>query len=153
MRPHTPEEVDRWAHGRQPHEREALPQPGEEVLFREADFAVPKAAIVYDVMDLSSPHNHWHRHGDLEAERGPGVPDPGVWRWDAQQRRHVMLDDPWPWVHVQVIRLNPDGSRMLDEDGNLMLDPPRWCKEARVRGSAGWLREGSRAHTYEYGED
>ena len=46
IRPHTPQEVRRWAHGRRPHEREVPPEIGERVLLREQDFASPVPAIV-----------------------------------------------------------------------------------------------------------
>lgn len=153
MRPYTKEEIDRWAWERRLHEREAVPERGERVLFREQDFGPVVPAIVHDVMDMAGPpHNHWHRHGALEQERGPGIPDVHVWRWDADRRRHVLLEDAWPWVQVQVIKLDEQGRARRDEDGNMILAMPRWCREARVRGSCGWLREGSRAHTGNYEE-
>jgi hypothetical protein len=138
-RSHTPQEIKRWAFERRPHEREAAPEVGERLLVREALFAAPRPAVVAAVQDMSSPHDHWHRHGDLERDRGPGMPDPNVWRHDERQG-YVLLDDPWPWVQARVI-LGP---------GEDDLAAPRWCREARVRGSAGWLREGSRAHTGNY---
>ena len=137
-RPYTREEIDRWAWNRRPGEREAVPEPGERLLFRETPFGEPVPAEVTAVMDLSSPHDHWTRHGGFERERGPGEPDVHVWRWDSGAGRHVMLDDPWPWVQVRVLAAPGEWA------------PPRWCREARVRGSAGWLREGSRAHTGRY---
>jgi hypothetical protein len=143
MRPHTPEEIRRWAHGRQPHEREPVPAAGERVLFREVQFGPAVPAVVAAVQDTTGPHDHWNRHGGLEALRGPGQPDVNVWRYDEERRDWVLLDDPWPWVQVQVIT-------GTGEDGNPVLAQPRWCREARVRGSAGWLREGSRAHTGRY---
>jgi hypothetical protein len=145
IRPHTPQEVKRWAHERQPREREAVPDVGERVLLREADFADPVPAIVAAVQDLTTPGDHWRQHGQQVDQLGPGVPDPSVWSHDPAPgwRLH---DDPWPWVHVQVITGTGD-------DGEPLLAPPRWCKEARVRGSAGWLREGSRAHAGNYEED
>lgn len=178
-RPHTRQEIGRWAHGRQPHEREPVPAVGERLLLREADFAEPVPAVVTAVQDMSSPHDHWNRYGGLEAARGPGVPDQNVWNeleqcpnghwqpsgsdhcmtcgtWipDFAPVRHEMKDDPWPWVQVAPVRLTDDGRDQLDADGNPVTGPPRWCREARVRGSAGWLRTGSRAHTgnYESGE-
>ncbi len=102
-------------------------------------------------MDMSSPHDHWTRHGALERAQGPGEPDPHVWRYDEDSRAHVMLDDPWPWVQVQVVRQDEHGDDLRDGDGNVVLDSPRWCREARVRGSGGWMRHGSRAHTRNYG--
>lgn len=140
-RPHTPQEISRWARERRPHEREPLPDVGERLLVREADFAEPRPAVVVAVQDLSSPHDHWHRHGDLERTRGPGQPDPNVWRY-VEPHGHVLLEDPWPWVQVRAVL----------GDGPDDLAAPRWCREARVRGSTGWLREGSRAHTGDYAE-
>jgi hypothetical protein len=96
---------------------------------------------------MSSPHDHWHRHGDLERVLGPGIPDVNVWRHDEETGAHVLRDDPWPWVQVRVILLAEDGSALHGDDGTPLLAAPRWCREARVRGSTGWLREGSRAHT------
>jgi hypothetical protein len=106
-------------------------------------------------MDLTgTPHDHWNRHGGLEETRGPGLPDPGVWRWDENERCYALAGDPWPWVQVREVILGARGRVLRDDDGEPLLGQPRWCKEARVRGSAGWLRKGSRAHTgnYEAGE-
>ena len=144
--PYTKAEVDRWAHERRPHEREAVPEIGEHLLFRETNFAEPVPAIVHDVQDMTgTPHNHWNRHGDLERAQGPGEPDVNVWQWDEARQGWRLKDDPWPWVHVQKIL-------GTDENGDLVLAPPQWCREARVRGSCGWLRPGSRAHTGRYEE-
>jgi hypothetical protein len=143
IRPHTPQEVRRWAHERRPHEREAPPAAGERLLFRERDFGPAVPAVVTAVQDLITAADHWTQHGGLLRERGPGMPDPTVWAWDEAAARHRLHHDPWPWVHVAVITGAGD-------DGQELLAPPRWCKEARVRGSAGWLREGSRAHSGDY---
>jgi hypothetical protein len=140
--PHTPQEIRRWAHERRPREREPLPQAGERLLIRETDFGEPVPAVVTAVMDLGSPHDHWNRHGGLEHERGPGEPDANVWRYDEASGAHVLRDDPWPWAQVSKVVTAGDGSEELAY--------PRWCREARVRGSAGWLRAGSRAHTGNY---
>jgi hypothetical protein len=142
-RPHTRQEIDRWAHGRRPHEREEPPEPGERVLLREEDFAEPVPAVVAAVQDLATPGDHWRQHGQLTGRMGQGMPDPSVWAFDEAAGRHRLHEDPWPWVHVRVI--TGEG-----EDGEPLLAPPRWCKEARVRGSAGWMREGSRAHACRY---
>ena len=142
-RPHTPEEIRRWAWQRRPGEREPVPEPGERVLLRETDFGEAVPAVVTAVQDLSSPHDHWTRHGGLEARRGPGIPDPNVWRWDGQRQAYILRDDPWAWVQAAAVRGE-------DAAGRPVLGSPRWCREARVRGSTGWLREGSRAHTGNY---
>jgi hypothetical protein len=143
IRPHTPQEVRRWAHERQPHEREAVPDIGERVLLREADFADPVPAIVAAVQDLTTPGDHWRQHGQQVDQLGPGVPDPSVWAHDDASGWRLAAD-PWPYVQVQVI--THEGGGPPD------LAPPRWCKEARVRGSAGWMRPGSRAATGNYEE-
>jgi hypothetical protein len=159
MRPHTRAEIERWAHRRQPHEREPVPEIGERVEFRQVLFGGTEPAVMVAVQDMGDPHNHWHRHGDLELERGPGMPDVHVWTHpDPVVREHpewwtiprvraqlVLLPDPWPLVQVQVIRT---------EGGEEHLCAPTWCREARVRGSRGWMRPGSRAHAgrYEAGE-
>ena len=143
--PHTPAEVRRWAHQRRPQEREKPPAVGERVLLRETDFAEPVPAVVAAVQDLETPGDHWRQHGQLTGRMGQGMPDPSVWAYDEGARRHRLHDDPWPWAHVQVITGTGD-------DGEPLLAPPRWCKEARVRGSQGWMREGSRAHTGNYEE-
>jgi hypothetical protein len=142
--PHTPQEIRRWAHERRPHEREAVPEPGERLLFREELHGPCVPAIVAEVQGLTTPGSHWHQHGQLTGRLGPGMPDPSVWTHDdaAGWRLH---HDPWPWVWIQVITGTGD-------DGEPLLAPPRWCKEARVRGSAGWLREGSRCHAGNYEE-
>ena len=142
--PHTPGEIERWAHRRRPHEREAVPAAGERLLFRERDFGEPVPAVVHAVQDMTSAaDDHWAQAG---GQRGTRQPDPNVWEpeldgWNRPTGRHRLKDDPWPWVAIQLVRDGPDGEE---------LAAPRWCKEARVRGSAGWLREGSRAHTGNY---
>jgi hypothetical protein len=138
----SPEEIRRWSFRRQPHEREPVPQPGEHLLLRETDFGEAVPAVVAAVQDTSSPHDHWNRQGGLERTRGPGEPDPHVWSYDEHDVPRLR-DDPWPWVQVQVITGE-------DENGEPVLAPPRWTREARVRGSAGWLRAGTRAHTGRY---
>lgn len=144
MSAHTPAEIRRWAHERRPAEREAPPQPGERLLLRQAEFAEPVTAVVLEVQDMATPASHWRQHGDRVAAEGPGQPDPTVWVPDGP-RRWRLHDDPWPWARVQVVI----GQRA---DGSDILGDKRWCKEARVRGSGGWLREGSRAHTGNYEE-
>jgi hypothetical protein len=124
--PRTAQEIDRWAHGRLPHEREALPQPGERLLFRETDFGEAVPAVVDAVQDMTVPGSHW-------GAAGTGQPDPNVWEPDGR-----LKDDPWPWVAVRLV--------LAAADGTEMLAAPRWCKESRVRGSPGWLRAGTRAH-------
>lgn len=137
-------EIDRWAHNRLPHEREEPPQPGERVLYRAYEFGQAVPARVHDVQDMTGPpHNHWHRHGGLEAQRGPGVPDVNVWEPTPDRYGWQLKADPWPWVHIRVIT-------GTGADGEEILGDPQWCREARVRGSAGWMREGSRAHTGNY---
>lgn len=150
-RPHTPHEIRRWAHERRPHERERLPRPGERLLLRETDFGEAVPAVVTAVQDLSSPHDHWRRHGGRERQQGPGDPDPNVWYPELNELneptgRWLLKEDPWPWVQVSKV--------VTRDDGGEFLAYPRWCREARVRGSTGWLREASRAHTgnYESGE-
>ena len=100
--------------------------------------AEPVPAVVAAVQDMTAPGSHWRQHGGRAAAEGPGVPDPAVWVHDAA-RGWRLHDDPWPWVQV----------RKVTGQGDVLGDP-RWCREARVRGSAGWLREGSRAHTGRY---
>lgn len=146
MRPYTPAEIRRWAHERRPHEREQPPAPGERLLLREQDFGVAVPAVVAAVQDLVTPADHWAQHGGLIPVRGPGTPDPSVWAYDEALRGFRLHDDPWPWVQVAVIAGE-------DAGGAVRLASPRWCREARVRGSAGWLREGSRAHAGNYEED
>lgn len=143
--PYTPQEVRRWAHRRRPHEREAPPEISERLLFRGREHGPTVAAIVFDVQGMTAPAEHWVQHGGRIDELGPGTPDPTVWVHDPATgwRLH---DDPWPWVQLQVILRQ-------DDEGSDVLADPQWCKEARVRGSAGWLREGSRAHTGNYEED
>lgn len=149
----APAEIDRWAHSRRPDEREKVPWIGERVLFREHEHGPAVPALVHDVQDMTgTPHNHWHRHGNIEHLRGPGQPDVNVWEPHPAGQGWVLKADPWPWVHIREIRTGDDGTDLRDEDGNLILAAPRWCREARVRGSAGWLREGSRAHTGNYEE-
>lgn len=145
---YAPGEVDRWAHNRRPHEREPIPEKGDRVLFRDHDFGAAVPAIVADVQDITgTPHNHWNRHGNAEHLLGPGQPDVNVWEPEITAGglitgRWVLKPDPWPWVQVQLIR--------VDENGGETPGELRWCREARVRGSAGWMREGSRAHTGNY---
>lgn len=140
MSPHTDAEIKRWAHKRRPHEREAVPAIGERLLLREADFGETVPCAVFAVQEMGAAGSHWRQHGDRVAAEGPGVPDPTV--WVPGEHGWEWHPDPWPWVHVQVITTG--------DDGREILSAPRWCKEARVRGSAGWMREGSRAHTGNY---
>lgn len=128
--PRTAQEVNRWAHQRRPHEREDIPQPGERLLFRERDFGTPVPAVVDAVQDMTAPNDHWG---------STAQPDPNVWEADGS-----LKEDPWPWVAVRLVT--------TAEDGTETLGAPRWCKEARVRGAPGWLREGSRAHSGDYTE-
>lgn len=142
-RPRSPREVRRWARERRPAEREAPPLAGERLLFRQSEFGPVIPVITMAVQDLARPGDHWRQHGDLERFHGPGEPDPSVWEWDEAEGRYRLHPDPWPWVQVQE----------AGADGRPLPSPPRWCREARVRGSAGWMREGSRAHTGHYGEE
>ena len=130
--PPTDLEVERWARRRLQDERESIPEPGERVLFRAVQFGDVGPALVDLVQDTEEPGDHW---GSTR------IPDVNVWRVN-EHGRHVLTDDPWPWVRVSPVQIADDGSEVLT--------PPRWCKEARVRGSAGWLRAGSRAHTGDY---
>ena len=135
--PRTPEEIERWAHQRLPHERETVPVPGERLLFRQHDFGETVLAEVVAVQDMSSPNDHWG---------STAQPDPNVWEADGSLKQ-----DPWPWVRVLPVRLGADGNEIPHDERSAIL-AARWCKESRVRGSAGWLREGSRSHTGIYEE-
>jgi len=146
MRPHTPEEVRRWAHQRRPHEREPAPGAGDRLLLREENFGPAVPAVVVAVQEMTTPGSHWNQHGQLAEKLGLGLPDPSVWAWEEARGEFRLHDDPWPWVQVRVIT-------GTEEDGSPVLAPPRWCKEARVRGSAGWMREGSRCHVGDYQEE
>jgi hypothetical protein len=141
----SPEEIRRWAHRRRPHEREAVPQPGERLLFREREFGEAAPAVVADVQDMDTPGDHWTPPGGLPGHQGP--PDLNVWEPELDGRgqpsgRYRLKEDPWPWVAVQPV--------ITAQDGTETLGVPRWTKESRVRGSAGWLRAGTRAHTGRY---
>jgi hypothetical protein len=137
----SPAEIARWAHQRLPGEREPVPQPGERLLFRAADFGDVVPAVVAGTQDMSVPGDHW---GGVP---GRGQPDPNVWDFtdgDGNPLPYpVLKDDPWPWVSVCPVS--------TDDQGNEVLGEPRWCKESRVRGSPGWMRPGSRAHTGRFG--
>lgn len=111
----TGAESKRWAWHRQPDEREDPPQPGDVVLFRTEEWASPVPAVVTEVQNMIR-HNDGH---------GGSHPDPHVW-----DENGLLRPDPWPWV---TLRLGDDGT------GREVRS-----KEARVRGSAGWLRPGSR---------
>lgn len=114
----TDAEVKRWAWERRPGEREPVPHVGEHVLFRPEDWAEPVPAVVTAVQDMRR-HNDGHGGGD---------PDPHVW-----DEYGLPRPDPWPWVTMR-IGDDPHSGREVKS------------KEARARGSAGWLRPGSRWH-------
>jgi hypothetical protein len=118
--PRTPEEVERWAWEREPEEREDHPRPGEHVLVRTEEWAEPVPAVVIEVQDIVRPNDG---HGSHYA------PDPNVWHPVTGD----LHPDPWPWVTVRLGH-DPGSGREMK------------VKEARVRGSAGWLRPGSRWH-------
>lgn len=123
--PVTAAEIRRWCWHREAHEREPAPVIGERVLFRYYDWQPPVPATVTGVQDMTGvPNDGW----------GGTDPDPHV--WDVLPGTTVLAGglrpDPWPWVE------------MATGDGTAVK-----CKEARVRGGAGWLRPGSRWDTSE----
>jgi len=99
---------------------------GEYVLFRPRDWQAPVPAVVAEVQDITRVNDGHGAYG-RQHDKEDGRVDPHVWRWDENQQSWVLRDDPWPWVIVEL------------EDGRQLKS-----KEARVRGSAGWLRPGSR---------
>jgi hypothetical protein len=115
--PVTVEEIRRSCWHRGPAEREPAPRVGERLLLRRRDWATPEPATVAAVQDMDMPGDGW------------GGPDPDPHVWDGAGK---LLPDPWPWI-----TLTPDTGPAT----------PVTCKEARVRGGAGWLRPGSRWDT------
>lgn len=122
--PWTRDEV-RASRNRPPHLRPRIPQPGEQVLFRERNWDDPVPATVISVQDMAVP---------ADANGGDGIPDVNVWRhpdpempaasWahPRVRRELVLTGDPHPRLRLRL------------QDGREMI-----CREARVRGAPGWL--------------
>lgn len=107
-------EID-WAHERQPQQRTPVPAVGDEVLYR---------------------HNGWGpvaRADVLSVQSETDLDDPHLWRVETDGfGQPVLLDgrpvmqqrfDPWPLVQLRV----PGLAQRVE------------TREARLRGSAGWL--------------
>lgn len=117
-------------------ERPPLPQPGEQVWYRQfewnrnpvGDLVEP---VLADVVEVQHPHDA----SDSDFVDGVGwVRDPNLWHLVRDEHGRVQLTplgalryepvaDPWPWVRLRL----PDSG------------PVHETREARLRGSAGWL--------------
>ncbi len=110
--PHSRAEFD-WAHDRPPQHRVAAPAAGDAVLYRHEGWAIPSPATV-----------EWVQPPD-------DVDDPHLWTVQCDEHGRPLLfegrplmmpkADPWPVV------------RLLTRFGRVET------REARLRGSAGWL--------------
>jgi hypothetical protein len=108
--PRTDDEVMTAVHGRPPHKRTAIPNPGDQVHYVRHEWGDPEPATVLQVQSVyerSGP-------GGLRP-RGPDEPvDPNL---------HINRGgDPMPLL------------LLMTADGLYT-----WTREARVRGSAGWM--------------
>lgn len=122
-----------WQANRPEQHRVLMPRVGDRLLFRPASWSDELIPIeVREVQDLDTD----------EARRDPNVYDKVTAPPEdphAAMGNRVLLgplgqplvrlrDDPWPWIKFQ----------MLDDQGE-PYGSWRSCREARLRGSAGWL--------------
>jgi hypothetical protein len=110
-------------------QRTPLPQAGERVLFRRREWEDPVPATITSVQDMTVP---LCANGSTEFPADVYVwehPDPAVpvasWTHPRARGELGLRADPWPRVRLE-----------LDGGG------AETCRESRVRGAPGWLREG-----------
>ena len=111
--PYTQDEIN-WAHRRPGPERTQLPEIGDEVMYRHDSFGpVVQAEVVWiqSLEDFADPHL-WQVQTDSGGN--PVLLD----------GKHVLMQrfDPWPLVHLRLA-------------GGAVAE----TREARLRGSPGWL--------------
>jgi len=111
--PYTRDEIN-WAHRRPAPHRTPLPSIGDEVLYRHDSFGeVQPATVVWmqSLDDMADPHL-WQVQAD-----GSGAPI-------LLEGKHVLQRrfDPWPLLHLRLV-------------GGIVAE----TREARLRGSPGWL--------------
>lgn len=143
--PVTPAEVTEWAHQRIGHAVipgkpviQPLPAPGDLVAVRVRPWAATIPATVTRVQpcDVISHPDWWG-----------GEVDPDLWVPITNPDGTAVLDglgapayrpkwDPWPWLDL--LTIPTDRKRPHEYRAGQLLR----CKEARVRGSAGWLWPG-----------
>ena len=96
-----------------------LPAIGDVVWYRAQPFGDLVEAVVEDIQD---PYDH-----------PEGVPDPNVWYRDNVTGAPLrLLPDPWLWLKLDTVWHDPHGFTVRMETGLT-------TREARVRGSIGWL--------------
>lgn len=110
-------------------ERTPLPAAGERVLFRRREWDEPVPAVITSVQDMSVP---LCSNGGTQYPPDVYVwahPDPEVpvasWTHPRVRAELALVPDPWPRVRLEL------------QDGRAES-----CRESRVRGAPGWLREG-----------
>lgn len=116
--PLTREEITLAVHAR-PHPT-PIPAVGDVVWYRAQQFGDLVEAVVTAVQE----------HPYLNED---GTPDANVWYLDNISGEPLrLLPDPWPKLWLDTV--------WHDEQGNpYQIKPPISCREARVRGSVGWL--------------
>lgn len=106
-----------WARNRPIHERPPTPRIGDILWYRHSGWDTELEQIV--VLDIQDPDdredpNLWH-----QVKNAHGIPI-----IDGLTPRMAPAADPWPWI---AFRRDPDSDRLTSS------------REARLRGSAGWL--------------
>jgi hypothetical protein len=120
-----------YAHNRDPAERTPFPRAGDRVLFRadmwQREPPVPAVVLLVETWDDPQPVARWDGISDgtecmwRVVKDLAGRPVVDVER-GAERIRRVRVEDPWPFV-----RLRLDSGALRD------------TREARLRGSPGWL--------------
>jgi hypothetical protein len=118
--PWTRSEIRDACWRRPPSARQAVPVPGEALLFRREEWGPEVPASVTAVHAEAADVHVWE-HPD------PHIP-PASWGHPAVRAELRMRADPWPQV------------TLLLESGATAI-----CRESRVRGAPGWLRPGGGA--------
>lgn len=112
-----------WAKNRPFTERPAVPSPGDRVFYRRNDWDQDPLLVtvleVQDPNDKSDP-NLWQA---LRNYHGQLLRDP------LGRPLYKLLPDPWPWIRVQ----------WWEEAGKEDVERQGVTREARLRGSPGWL--------------
>lgn len=106
-----------WARNRPMNERPPIPKAGDVVAYRHNEWSPDVIdVLVLEVQDLEDREdpNLWHQ---VKDERGVPI-------IDGATPRMAQAADPWPWI---IFRRDPASDRTT------------CSREARLRGSAGWL--------------
>src|SRR5271167_2003531 len=115
--PIEPSEIS-YALNRHPDEKTAWPICGQRVEYRHRMWEQHTyPAVIIEVQDPEDRTDTWLWHAVRDVN--------GNLLYDAGMPRFVRVADPWPWV---ALRVDMEGTERRFE-----------TREARVRGSAGWL--------------